>query len=390
MALVTVYAVTLMVAVLVSDLTRRSVLSTSVLFLFVGLVLAAGRFTELAPSHVFVQHVAEVALVSTLFTDAMRMPLSELRSVWHLPGRALFVGLPLTLLLTALLTKMLTDLPWLQSLLVGAVLSPTDPVLAAAIVGSRRVPGRVKQLLNVESGLNDGLALPCVMLLLDRLQSHETSSYAIASQLAGGVVLGVVLTMAMVWTYRRRLFGAAMLYRPLFAFSLMMMAWSIATEAHANAFLATFAAGVTLATIAPKARDHFHPMGERLSELLKLAALLVFGALVPPEAFFQIGWKGWAIAVGVLLVARPAAILLALAWSPLDWRERLTAAWFGPRGFASVVFGILVADSGVPGAQQMFAVIAVTVALSIVAHASTDVLVSGWFPQSEDAAEPVE
>ncbi|MGN6724812.1 MAG: cation:proton antiporter domain-containing protein, partial [Tepidisphaeraceae bacterium] len=194
MALVTVYAVTLMVAVLVSDLTRRSVLSTSVLFLFVGLVLAAGRFTELAPSHVFVQHVAEVALVSTLFTDAMRMPLSELRSVWHLPGRALFVGLPLTLLLTALLTKMLTDLPWLQSLLVGAVLSPTDPVLAAAIVGSRRVPGRVKQLLNVESGLNDGLALPCVMLLLDRLQSHETSSYAIASQLAGGVLLGVVLT----------------------------------------------------------------------------------------------------------------------------------------------------------------------------------------------------
>ena len=277
MLLLILCAVTLMVAVLVSDLARRSMLSTSVLFLIVGVTMAGLHVGELSAGRPLVQHVAEVALASTLFTDAMRLPLRDLRAIWHLPGRALFVGLPMTLLISATLTKILIGLPWTQSLLVSAVLSPTDPVLAAAIVDARRVPGRLKQLLNVESGPNDGLALPCVLLLLGRLQSHKTASYVIVGELAGGVALGVALAAATIWTYRLRFFGATPLYRPLFAFALLMMTWSIATQAHVNAFLATFAAGVTLTTLSPQARQHFGPMGERLSELLKLAALLVFG-----------------------------------------------------------------------------------------------------------------
>jgi NhaP-type Na+/H+ or K+/H+ antiporter len=384
-----IYGLTLLLAVLISGIASRSILSGAVLFLVAGLLSSTMGWASYEISHPVVRRVAEMTLVATLFTDALRVPFKTLRGAWHLPGRALLLGLPLTMLITAGLALVLAGLSWTQALLVAAALSPTDPVLASALVGESRVPQRLRRLLNVESGLNDGLALPFVVVLLSRSQSQQASWLILAAELAGGILIGVVVPVVAVWLYRRRWFGAIPSYRPLFGFAVGLLVYALASELHGNPFLAAFAAGITLSSMSPTARRHFEPVGERLTELLKFAALLVFGIMISFSEMAAAGWRGWLLAAGVLLVARPASILISLIWSAMSWRERLTAAWFGPRGFASVLFGLMILDSGLQNSGELFRLIAVTIVLSIVVHASTDVFAGRWFKKTaEEANDP--
>lgn len=153
-----------MLAVLVSALAARTVLSTAVLFLAAGVLIQGLGIVPESPEHV-VETVAELALFSVLFTDGMQVGIRDLVMAWRLPGRALLLGMPLAVVCTALLAHWVVGLPWLEAFLVGAALSPTDPVFASAIVGRPEVPARLRYLLNVESGVNDGLALPVVLVL---------------------------------------------------------------------------------------------------------------------------------------------------------------------------------------------------------------------------------
>lgn len=161
MVLFLVFAATLLAAVLLSGLAERTVLSTAVLFLVVGFL--AGGATNLItvrPEDPLTIRLAELALFAVLFTDGMRVGVRDLTYAWRLPGRALLLGLPLTLLLTAALAHFVAGLPWLASFLVGAVLSPTDPVFASALVGREEAPLRLRRLLNVESGVKTGWLCP--------------------------------------------------------------------------------------------------------------------------------------------------------------------------------------------------------------------------------------
>src|SRR5581483_3158341 len=183
------FALCLLSAVLISKLAERTVLSTAVLFLFAGMLLAlpAVGVMKLKPSDPIVRELAELALFSVLFTDGMKLGVSNLVHSWRLPIRALVLGLPLTLFGTAVLAHFIASLPWTESFLLGAILSPTDPVFVAAIVGRQEIPARVRNLLNVESGLNDGLALPIVLLLLARISSFESSMPHLVFELAAGL-----------------------------------------------------------------------------------------------------------------------------------------------------------------------------------------------------------
>jgi NhaP-type Na+/H+ or K+/H+ antiporter len=185
----------LLLAVLLSGLARRSILSTAVLFLAAGFVTGPGvlGWIPLSARDGLVTGFVELAMVSVLFTEGTQVEPSRLASSWRLPARALGLGLPLTLLLTALLGRVLIGLPWPHARLLGAVLSPTDPVLASALLGREEVPGRLRQLLNVESGLNDGLALPAVVVLLAVASGSETHPGRVLLEVAGGVLLGAGL-----------------------------------------------------------------------------------------------------------------------------------------------------------------------------------------------------
>lgn len=396
MAPLLVFAVTLLAAVLISNLADRSVLSTAVVFLVAG-VLAGEAWlgvVNLRPDDRAVSVLAELALFSVLFTDGMRVGLRDLASAWHLPGRALLLGLPLTLVGTALLGRYVVGLPWAEAFLIGAVLSPTDPVFAAAIVGREEVPARLRQLLNVESGLNDGLALPIVLAMLAVVAREPFGLGAILVEVLVGVAIGVVIPLVAIRLERTRFFSIHASYGPLNAFAIGLLVLTLAVKLHGNEFLAAFAAGITVATVGPEVRESFHRFGELVAELLKLAALLVFGSLISPRFLGEIEASGYLFALLAIVAVRPAAILLAMVRSPLDWRERVTAAWFGPKGFASVVFGLLilnkakVSEIDLARADRLFHLIALCIAGSIVAHSSTDVLVARWFSKSRDEADP--
>jgi NhaP-type Na+/H+ or K+/H+ antiporter len=383
---VVVFAASLLGAVLISEAVHRTVLSLAVLFLVVGFVVGDGvlGLVTLSPGEPTILYVAEVALFSVLFTDGMRVGVKDLTEAWHLPGRALLLGLPLTVLGTALLGIVVVGLPWTEAFLVGAVLSPTDPLLAAAIVGREEIPDRLRRLLHVESGLNDGLALPIVIVLLSVAGARtEASPGGLAGQLALGVAVGVAVPWVAIRLERTRLFGAAESHQPLLPLAVGLLVLAICLLTHANLFLAAFAAGVTIATMSPVARDAFQEFGELVTEVLKLTALMAFGALLSPRLLGGPGLSGYLFALLALVAVRPVALAIALHGSGLSRLEFAAAAWFGPKGFASVVLGLIVLGAGLGRSEQLFSLIALVVVASIIAHSSTDVLVAHAFHRAE-------
>jgi NhaP-type Na+/H+ or K+/H+ antiporter len=386
-ALLLSFALVLLAAILISGLAHRTVLSTTVLFLVAGFLLGSGMLDVivLEATDPVVTTISSLALFVVLFTDGQEVGLRQLREAWRLPGRALLLGMPLTFAITTVLGVALLGLDWGEAALVAAVLAPTDPVFASAIVGRGEIPYRVRHLLGVESGLNDGLALPVVLILIATVGGPEVEPLVLAEELALGVAVGIVVPLVTTWLVRQRVFSRTPLYASLTPVAVGLIVLGVCTVTHANLYLAAYAAGITIATAAPEMREAFAEFGGQFSELIKLLAILMFGALISPALLADVPWTGYLFGVLLLVFARPVAVELALIGSRLPWEERATAAWFGPKGFASVLYGILVLQSAAPRSEYMFHVIVVAIVLSIFAHSSTDVPIAGWFARREQA-----
>jgi len=373
------FAVLLLIGALISERASRTIISTAVLFLLGGFLLGQGVLGVLnvESGDPLVKGLAELALFSVLFTDGMRVGLRDLRSAWRLPGRALLLGLPLTLLITAVLAHYIVGLPWLEAFLLGAVLAPTDPVFASAIVGREEVPGGLRHLLNVESGVNDGLALPVVLVLLAAAGGTDAEVWQLAEEIGLGIAVGILVPLAVLRLERLPFLKAEEKLQPLLTVSVGLLVLALCMVTHANLFLGAFSAGITVASYRPKFREEFEQFGELVTELLKLAAILVFGALMTPTFLFQeIPLIGWLFAVLALVVARPLALLVSFLGSKFPMPQQIAAMWFGPKGFASVVYGLLVLESGIELSDTLFHLVALVIVISILAHSSTDVTVA--------------
>lgn len=380
--LVLCFAALLVIGVLISELAHRTVISTAVLFLVGGFVLGPGVLDvlDVESGDPGVTVLAELALFAVLYSDGMKVGVGDLRRAWRLPGRALILGLPLTLGITAALAHYLVGLPWLESLLLGAVLAPTDPVFASAIIGRQEVPGRLRHLLSVESGVNDGLALPIVLVLITAAGGTDTGGGELVGELALGMVIGFAVPYAILMLERTPFLAAQRNLEPLVPAAIGLLVLGLCLTTHANLFLGAFTAGVTVASMSQEFRHQFEQLGELVAEQLKLVAVLVFAALLTPAFLFEeTPATGWVLAVLVLVVARPAALLIALAGARLTGREKVAVMWFGPKGFASVVYGLLVLESGIEQADLLFHLVGITIALSILAHSSTDVVLARRF-----------
>jgi sodium/hydrogen antiporter len=389
------FALTLLAAVLLSALAHRSVLSTAVLFLAAGFVFGPGMlgWVPLRATDPGVSKFIEIAMFAVLFADGMDVDLRDLRRRRRDTARALLIGMPLSILALALLARFVVGLPWIESFLIGSALSPTDPVLASALVGREEAPERLRKLLNLESGLNDGLALPIVVPLL-ALLSRDSRDEVSLMQLLGEVALGVAIGVAVPWVVVRlessRFFSAAEAYGSLIAFTIGLLVLALASLTHANPFLAAFTAGMMTETFGEGVTEKFEGLGNDLAEILKLAALLVFGALISFRLLGAVPLSGYLFAALALFLARPIALIVSMIGSGLKGKALVAASWFGPRGFSSVFFALLILGAGAPGSARIFQLMAVVIAASIVLHSSTDVLVARWVsgePTDGDEAE---
>jgi NhaP-type Na+/H+ or K+/H+ antiporter len=380
MLVLLVFALGLLAAVLVSARASRTALSTAVLFLVLGFGVGESglRLVHLDPRGAVVASAAELAMFSTLFADGLRLDLRALEAAWRLPGRALLLGLPLTFAGAAFLGHWILGFPWQPAAVLGAVLSPTDPVFAAALVRRTDISPDLRRLLNVESGLNDGLALPLVLLLLEAGAPTSGGPVRLLLPLLAGVAIGVAIPWVVDRLERSRAFGADPEYRPLAAIGLGMLVYTAARLARANEFLAGFPAGITAVTLRPKLSHEFRTFAEGTADLLKFGGIFVFGALLTVQFFASAPARAYLFAVLVLVLVRPVALGLALVGSGLAWRERAAAAWFGPKGFSSVLYAVYALNAWPSGGAPVFDAAALVIVVSIVAHSSTDVLAARW------------
>ncbi len=386
MTLLLVFAVTLLVAVLVSETAERSVLSASILFLIAGFLIGRGILGDVPQlPEGLLDRLSEVALFSILFTDGMHTGgLRSIRDGWRLPGRALVLGMPLTVLGIAFLAHLALSESWLSSFLIAAVLSPTDPVFVSAIFRFEAIPNRVKRLLNVESGLNDGFALPIVLLLLARISGKGTHISTIAIELLLGLGIGAAVPWMGIRLEESRFFKAVGVFEPLNAFALGLLVLAICYRTEANLFLGAYAAGISVATCSSSVVVSFEKFGELIAELFKLAALLVFGVVIAPRFFADLAaWDFLFILIATFIV-RPVAIAISMLGSELNWREILLAGWFGPKGFAAVVYGLLILQAGM---NRLAHLVGLSVLASVVVYSSTDILVGRWFEGRHAAQE---
>ena len=242
--LLLIYSVTLLAAVLVSEHFKRTLLSSAVLFLLVGFLVGphGAGWVSLSVSDDIVRSLSDWALVTILFSDALHVKWPDLKGTWRLSGRALLLGLPLTLLGIALAGRLMIGLSWHEALLLGAILSPTDPVFASAIVGRQEIPARLRSLLNVESGLNDGLALPLVILLMGLTIGQDADVWTQVREVLGGVVFGIAIALAAGLLRRLRISRVSELAAPLHALAVMLITYSAGTALHLNPYLAAYSA----------------------------------------------------------------------------------------------------------------------------------------------------
>lgn len=393
MTLVLLFAICLLISVLVSGVAARTVLSTSLVFLLAGALIGQGGLglVQLNADSTIVGTLADLALFTVLFVDGTALRTLTGEGSWKQPARALGIGMPLAFGGVALLAHYVAGFDWITAMLVGAVLAPTDPVFASAIVGRKDVPARLRRLLSVESGLNDGLALPVVVILISAAGSTTGEHPGLATvglELLGGLALGVILPILIHLLLQIPGLGAEPRLQPLGPLAVGILIYATAHMTGGNAYLAAFAGGAVVARLNPRAQESFAELGEQLAELAKFAALLVFGALLTPQLVSSIGVGGWIVAVLSLVLVRPASLLVSLIGSPLERRELFAAAWFGPKGFASVVYGLLVLHSGIPQSVDAYELIAVCIGLSIIAHSSTDVPIAKLFDVEEFAGVP--
>jgi len=358
---------------------ERFDVTAPIIFVLAGLLLTHGPLAILGftPSDELIKTLAEFTLALVLFSDASRVGLHELRADSGLYVRLLGVALPLTIALGTVLALALAGTGIWLALLVGAALAPTDAALGAGMMANPVVPARIRRLINVESGLNDGIATPFVSVALAGAAGAGHAGHgpaAAVAELAVGLLVGAAaggVGGLLVNTARRRGWaaegfgGAAVL-------GLAVCAYASAVALHGNGFIAAFVAGLAFGTASGRRGEPLVPFVEETGALVSLLVWLAFGAVELVPALESLNWQIVLYAILSLTVVRMVPVLAALTGARLDWATNFLVAWFGPRGLASVVFALLALEElGRPAAGRAVAVITVTVVLSIIAHGAT-------------------
>jgi NhaP-type Na+/H+ or K+/H+ antiporter len=366
-----------------SGVMRGTVLSISVLSVGLGIVLALTDAVSVEASDPNVIHLVELALVLTLFSDGLFVERELLFLHWSPPARAIAIAMPVTLGLLALAARgIFPELGWAEAALLAAVLTPTDPVVTSTVVTSQRVPSRVRHTLNLESGLNDGLALPFVLFFLVLAEpggNAGSEGLKVLGEAAVGAAIGLAIGVGGGRLHRVLPGGGITArYEGIFAVGLGLAAFGVADATIGNGLIAAFVAGIALGVAEHEIPDAFVEFSENVSAISQVITFFVFGALIVATGY---GGEIWKLALFILfafLVARPVALLASLVNTGFPQAQKLFVAWFGPKGVASMLFALFVLNSEVAERSVVFEIAAFTVLASIAVHGLTDTVGARW------------
>jgi len=363
-----------------SKLLSRFNISGPMVFTAVGVILSPLVLRESAVSFnaQAVQVIAEIALILVLFSDAAELDIEKLKAKWRLPFRLLFVAMPITIIFAYFTASaMFPGEAPLYILLLALILAPTDAALGKMVVSDKRIPETVRNTINVESGLNDGIVFPVLLTVLTVIVADGTSSSEgwmgyIAQQISIGAFAGALvgwvgaklsqMTIKKGWIEHQ--------YLNLIPIALAILSFYFAEHFHGNGYIAAFFAGLFLGNTSKTLRKNVEGFAESEGELLIMVSFLVFGLVFVPFMIPYLTLNSWIFAFLSLTLLRMLPIVIGFGFFKMDLSTRLFIGWFGPRGIASILYILVAAHhlGTMKGHEEIFAVASLTILLSIILH----------------------
>ena len=385
---------------LLSKAVDRTILTLPIIFTGLGLALSVPLEHVETPESMIngKRLLAEVTLILVLFSDASHVRLSRLRQSFGLPTRMLVLGLPMTIALgTGVALLINPESGFAMALLTAAVLTPTDAALGQTVLSSPDVPPQISQTINVESGLNDGLVLPFVLLgaILASSTMPGAATDGLALDALLQMVLGPLIGIAFGWAIARLMDMAQ--NRDLIAdpacgivfLSTAFAAFITSELLGGNGFISAFVAGMVFGNTYKHDIMFIGEFMEGVGQLLTMLAFLVFGALMLPDGLAHMTWKSLTLAIAFLTIVRMLPIWLSLLGTGLKPHEKLFLGWFGPRGLASILFTLIMMDEfDFPGEEELLACVTMTVFLSIILHGFSATPLSKWIGRKSVPTPP--
>lgn len=385
-------ALTLVGFGLVSARLSGSVLTAPILFVAAGLLLGplGVGVVEIDFSGGALETIAEFTLVLVLFADAARIDVRMLWRYHSLPTRMLLIGLPLTILAGTLVAMaVFPGLPIFEAALLAAILAPTDAALGQAVVTDGRIPVRIRQTLNAESGLNDGIALPVVLLFASLTLAAEGPSQDAAGWVQFGllqITLGPIAGIVAGYIGGRLIDRASQAgwmtpaFQGLSTLAVALAAFALAELLEGNGFIAAFVAGLTVGNVHRGVCDYLFEFAESEGQLLTVVTFFLFGAVIVPQVIDHFTFSVLLYAIASLTVVRMVPIAISLIGARLRFPTWIFLGWFGPRGLASILFALLVfGESEAEGSVELMATVSATVLLSILLHGMTAAPAARWY-----------
>ena len=366
----------IIIAALLSGFIDRSDLPQVGVFLALGATLgpAGLGLLDVTLNSPNLRVVAILSLVLVLFTDAVSLSIAEMRRNAALAFRVLGPGTLLSAGLIALAGSLLLALPVAAAATLGAALASTDPVMLRGLLRRPGLPEPVRLGLRLESGLNDAVLLPIVLVAMSFLRHSGLPSQTEWARIGldlfilgpgAGIAVGLLAIAALEMIRRKT--GVRRDYESIYSLGVAFAAFAAAEAVHGSGFLAAFAAGMTIAALDVELCDCFLEYGQTTAEMTLLFTFVLFGSSLIWSGFTVLSWPVFLFAVAVVLI-RPIAFFVSLAGTQLDFRSRLLIAWFGPRGLSSLLLILLPVFAAVPGTHLLFSICCFIVLLSVVLH----------------------
>jgi len=383
-AAMAIIGIVIVVSALLSGLIDKSGLPQVAVFLAIGAALGPaglGVIDITLASHTL-RVVATLSLTLVLFTDAVALNISEVQRNSTLAFRVLGPGTLLSAALSGLAAWWLLGLPAPAAAILGAALASTDPVLLRGLLRRRDIPGNARQALQLESGLNDAVLLPVVLVAMAFMGQHGPADATAWAKLGlnlfilgpgAGVAVGLVAVAAL--DLIRKRVGVRRDYESLYSLGVAFTAFAAAEAVHGSGFLAAFAAGLTISALDVELCDCFLEYGGVTAEMMLLFTFVLFGTSLIWSAFTVLSGATLLFAA-IIILMRPPVYLLSLYRSRVDKRGQLLIAWFGPRGLSSLLLILLPMFAGIPGTERMFAICCLVVLISVVLHGGSPMLLA--------------